>query len=281
MSLSEDNFTLLWKSYLTSLSRVEPEFEEELIYLSDWGGKHLRPRLFLAAVKDISGPLDAARDIGLSLELIHQSSLIHDDLPALDNDDFRRGKLTFHKKFGAGRAVLFGNFIAVKAFEHLIEIELPATLKITVLKNLLQIHSTIQKGQALDLALGNDPLEVCKKKTAIFFELILKLVANFGSFEKEIIQAFADFGQALGVLFQLADDYRDFAQDQKRSTPSNSFFKLPPKRLDEIKQFWTQKLKENFSLVHAKCNLENLKSFLSSEIDLSCIQLELAKLLEN
>lgn len=279
MSSSEDNFTSLWKSYLTSLSRVESEFEEELIYLSDWGGKHLRPRLFLAAVKDIRGPLDAARDIGLSLELIHQSSLIHDDLPGLDNDDFRRGKPTFHKKFGEGRAVLFGNFMAAKAFERLIEIELPINLKILILKNLLQIHSTIQKGQVLDLAFGNDPLEVCKKKTAIFFELILKTGAYFGSFEKEIVHAFAAFGQALGVLFQLADDYRDFAQDQKRSIPSNSFCKLPRERLDEIKQFWIQKLKENFSLVQAKCSLENLKSFLSSEIDLSCIQLELAKLL--
>src|SRR3978361_960223 len=82
------------------------------------GGKRIRPILFLAAVRSVAGDLAGAADAACTLEFIHTYSLIHDDLPALDNDDYRRGKLTNHKVFGEAMAILAGDSLLTLAFQN-------------------------------------------------------------------------------------------------------------------------------------------------------------------
>src|SRR5438876_1598745 len=118
------------------------------------GGKRIRPILCMEAAQSVSDSVDGAVRAACSLELIHTYSLIHDDLPALDNDDYRRGKLTNHKVFGDAMAILSGDALLTLAFQVLAELDAPADRKIRLIRELSTAAGTVGGmigGQVADL----------------------------------------------------------------------------------------------------------------------------------
>lgn len=220
---------------------AELPFEENLIcksmnYSLVGGGKRVRPVLALACVEIVGGnPRDFVREAS-ALELIHTYSLIHDDLPAMDNDDFRRGKLANHKAFGEAAAILAGDALLTYSFEMLAQ-----PLAISPAKQLRVIRETAQAagwqgmvgGQALD-TLGNgqdssiSSLEIVhKKKTGALLVASARLGAILGGGNEEEIETISQYASYLGLAFQIKDDILDvIGESQVLGKPTGSDEKL-------------------------------------------------------
>ena len=183
------------------------------------GGKRLRPILTLAAAeacgaKDLANVLPAA----CAVELIHTYSLIHDDLPCMDDDDLRRGRPTSHKVFGEGIAVLAGDALLTRAFGLLAAVK---TTKRYPLSQLLaeaeMAAGSLQliAGQVADLEAEGKKLSICdvrfihERKTAAMIVLSLRLGAMIANATPTQLKALTDFGKSLGLAFQILDDILD------------------------------------------------------------------------
>ena len=183
------------------------------------GGKKIRTTLIFDAGKLFRLKEKSLIHICAAVECIHSYSLIHDDLPCMDNDTYRRGKLSTHKKFGEATAVLAGNSLLTLAFEILADKKNLLTLKqkneIIKLLAYFSGHTGIAGGQELDLKFENKKIKLNKiidmqrKKTGKLFNFCLQataIIANKNKKEKKII---GDLGEDIGLLFQLADDFLD------------------------------------------------------------------------
>jgi geranylgeranyl diphosphate synthase, type II len=125
--------------YLPAVNSFPEEIYQAIHYSVFAGGKRIRPILCLAAAEAVGGDLAPAMPVACALELIHTYSLIHDDLPAMDNDDFRRGKPTNHKVFGEGIAILAGDALLTEAFvllSHVEKIRMPAERQVAVIREI-------------------------------------------------------------------------------------------------------------------------------------------------
>ncbi|MBR1942472.1 polyprenyl synthetase family protein [bacterium] len=182
------------------------------------GGKRLRPIMCLEACKVFGGDVEKAMPTACAFEMLHTQSLIHDDLPCMDNDDYRRGQLTNHKKFSESTAVLAGDALISYGTQLIIEkSELPAS---TILK-VIREHAIaagaygIIAGQIVDIAMEGKPYDektlqyIHTHKTADLFKAVLKAGAIIANATNEQIQAMEDFGQKLGFAFQICDDVLD------------------------------------------------------------------------
>lgn len=182
------------------------------------GGKRLRPIMCLEACKVFGGDVEKAMPTACAFEMLHTQSLIHDDLPCMDNDDYRRGQLTNHKKFSESTAVLAGDALISYGTQLIIEkSELPAR---TILK-VIREHAIaagaygIIAGQIVDIAMEGKPYDektlqyIHTHKTADLFKAVLKAGAIIANATNEQIQAMEDFGQKLGFAFQICDDVLD------------------------------------------------------------------------
>ena len=178
--------------------------------------KRFRPQLCYQVGDLLNIDLNKIDDISLAIELIHTSSLIHDDLPALDNDDYRRGKLTCHKQYGEGIALLAGNILVSEAF-HCISISkyYDAQHKTALIKLLSSTFTVLCDGQAIDIEYSNpkSKLQVTKesfykKKTSELIKaaLIAPCIIFDDNKRADYIQLFTEYGDYLGLLFQLTDD---------------------------------------------------------------------------
>ena len=181
------------------------------------GAKRLRPILCLAAAETAGGSADAAMPAALAVELFHSYTLIHDDLPCMDDDDQRRGRPSTHAAFGAATALLAGDALQALAFEVLVEVE-PAGRYPTawfVRELALAAGSRgVVGGQADDLApdaVATDALveSVHLRKTAVLFRTALSLGAMAADAPAAQLAALQDYGTRLGLAFQLVDDLRD------------------------------------------------------------------------
>jgi geranylgeranyl pyrophosphate synthase len=183
------------------------------------GGKRIRP-IFLI---NVLSNYNYENTIGLSeavlsLELMHCASLIHDDLPAIDNDDFRRGKLTLHKKYGEGQAVLTGDALQIMSFNILSNIS-DREIAIELIK-ILSLKSGIRGmigGQILDISKIEDfdqMYNIMILKTSALFEASLMMGGIIEKFKGNQIKKLEDFGRDLGLLFQILDDEKDLESDQ-------------------------------------------------------------------
>lgn len=207
-------------------------------------GKRIRPRLALASSQMMHLSESAALPPALAIEMIHCFTLIHDDLPCMDNDDFRRGKPTNHKVYGESLALLAGDALLTMAFEVLTEASahVPAQNFVQGLQRLLRCSGPrgVAGGQALEMTLGEhaalDRLEqVHRAKTGALFEASILVPADFAGvqFSTDKGQAVEIFARALGFGFQIADDLEDLRQDTIKDSragttapPSNiRFFK--------------------------------------------------------
>jgi len=199
------------------LARIQPRngtLEAAMHYALTVSGKRLRPLLFLTLL-DACGK-DGQRFIGLAsaLEIIHTYSLIHDDLPVMDNDDLRRGMPTVHKKFNEAMALLAGDTLLTFAFEKIAATPLPAEKTVAIMGIVTRCigKEGMAQGQALDLEFRGDAGaigEIHRLKTAELIKgslLAAAQVADFASARQELL---ARAGIALGMGFQLADDLLD------------------------------------------------------------------------
>ncbi len=189
------------------------------------GGKRLRPILCLAAAEACGGDLDSAMKAACAVECLHTYSLIHDDLPCMDNDDFRRGVPTCHKVFGDGIAVLAGDALQALAFE--LVARTPANSMYNAADYVLELAVTAGSrhligGQVLDLEGEGKklPLEdlryVHESKTAALLTTSIKLGGMSAGASKVQLQALHTFGWDTGLAFQIIDDILDVTQTSEK-----------------------------------------------------------------
>ncbi len=189
------------------------------------GGKRLRPILALAAAEACGGEIEAALPHACAVECIHTYSLIHDDLPCMDDDDLRRGRPTNHKVFGEGVAVLAGDALLTVAFEILTHAKPTRRYAMTTLVRELSVASGSQwliAGQVLDLEGEGKPVApkdlkfIHQSKTAALLTASIRLGAMSANAPEAKLQALTDFGQALGLAFQIIDDILDVTQTSEK-----------------------------------------------------------------
>ncbi|MCH8840664.1 MAG: polyprenyl synthetase family protein [Planctomycetes bacterium] len=180
-------------------------------------GKRLRPQLVLLAAGACGTETEQALPAAVAVEMVHAYSLVHDDLPAMDNDDLRRGRPTCHKQFGEATAILVGDALLTRAFEILASEVRPPTAAARCCAELAQAAgaTALVGGQAddLDAQFGNlsrDQLEsIHRRKTGALFRVSLRLGAIVAEASPEQLQALDQFGGHLGLAFQVVDDLLD------------------------------------------------------------------------
>ncbi|MBX3609980.1 MAG: polyprenyl synthetase family protein [Hydrogenophaga sp.] len=187
------------------------------------GGKRLRPLLALATCEAVQGHRPAAMRAACALELIHAYSLVHDDMPCMDDDVLRRGKPTVHVKFGQAQALLAGDALQALAFEILVpgDPEMPDALGARLCRLLARAAGAdgMAGGQAVDLAsvglaLGLAELEAMhRRKTGALLQASVTMGAATGQPSEAAQAALAEFGACLGLAFQVVDDILDVTAD--------------------------------------------------------------------
>lgn len=187
------------------------------------GGKRLRPFLVRESAALLSGPADAALRIGVALECLHCYSLVHDDLPAMDDDDLRRGQPTVHKAFDEATAILAGDSLLTYAFDIIAapETALDDRLKTELVLSLARAAGPggMAGGQALDLAAEKSPPDEAgittlqAMKTGALLRFACEAGAIIAGTEPQHRQRLRTFGQKIGLAFQLADDLLDLTSD--------------------------------------------------------------------
>ncbi len=182
------------------------------------GGKRIRPILCMEAAHAVCGSFCGALPAACSLELVHTYSLIHDDLPALDNDDYRRGKLTNHKVFGEAIAILAGDALLTQAFQVLAQLDIPPGRKARLVAELAGAAGTVGGmigGQVADLEGTGQPPDarlletIHHAKTGALLRASLRLGAITAGATDAEYEALSCFGEHIGLAFQIIDDILD------------------------------------------------------------------------
>ena len=203
--------------------RVPPSLGQAMRYAVLDGGKRLRPLLVLAAAEAVGGQAEPALRAACAVELIHAYSLVHDDMPCMDNDVLRRGKPTVHVRFGEAAALLAGDALQALAFELLTPDDgsVPPAIQARLCRMLAQAAgaSGMAGGQAIDLASVGLPLssaqlhEMHRLKTGALLLASVLMGAACGPAEPRSMAALTDFGTAMGLAFQVVDDILDVTAD--------------------------------------------------------------------
>ncbi len=189
------------------------------------GGKRMRPALCLAAAEACGGSTAEAMPLACAVECIHTYSLIHDDLPAMDNDDFRRGKPTNHKVFGEGIAVLAGDALLTQAFEIAARCRAwPRYSHREVVLEIAQASGSLQliAGQVVDLEsegkkISTDQLRyIHERKTSALLCCSVRLGGMSANCTPAQLKALTDFGYHVGLAFQVIDDILDVTQSSEK-----------------------------------------------------------------
>ena len=188
------------------------------------GGKRIRPVLCMAAAEAVSDLPSGIESCACTLELIHTYSLIHDDLPALDNDDLRRGVPTNHKVFGDAIAILAGDSLLTLAFQVLSQMECPEQRKVALIAELSTAAGTVGGmigGQVCDLeGEGQHPdaalLEtIHRAKTGALLRASLRMGAIYAGADDDQLRALSCYGEHVGLAFQIIDDVLDVEQSSE------------------------------------------------------------------
>jgi geranylgeranyl diphosphate synthase type II len=190
------------------------------------GGKRLRPILCMEAGRMVAGSLPAGiGDLGAALEMLHTYSLIHDDLPALDNDDLRRGRPTCHKVFGEAIAILAGDALQTQAYEVLSMVKCPADARVRIIEEIARGTGTVDGmigGQVADLEAEHtkpdlEMLEyIHRAKTAALITASVVSGGLYAGGDDEAIGKLRTFGQSIGLAFQIIDDVLDVTQTSEQ-----------------------------------------------------------------
>ncbi|ARJ51926.1 polyprenyl synthetase family protein [Staphylococcus lutrae] len=197
--------------------------EESMRYSLEAGGKRIRPLLMLSTIKMLNHHvLQSGFNVALALEMIHTYSLIHDDLPAMDDDDLRRGKPTNHTVYGEWLAILAGDALLTKAFEVITQTpDITADAKVKLIQKLSQAsgHCGMVGGQTLDMQSENRtvPLEQLEQihihKTGALIQFSIEAATIMTSASPSTTSQLIEFSRYLGVIFQIKDDLLDICGD--------------------------------------------------------------------
>ncbi len=202
-----------------------PSIHTAMRYSLFAGGKRIRPILCLEAGAAVSDSTAGIEMPACALEMIHTYSLIHDDLPALDNDDYRRGRPTCHKAFGEAIAILAGDALLTRAFQVVSEMrEAPAGRSVAIVRDLAQAAGTVNGmigGQVADLEAERKPVEeaqlhyIHRAKTAALIRGAVRIGAIFAGASEEQLRALTCFGEQIGLAFQIVDDVLDVVESSE------------------------------------------------------------------
>ena len=207
--------------YLPKASTKPATLHKAMRYSLFAGGKRLRPILCLAAAEACRGNIDNALPLACAVECIHTYSLVHDDLPSMDNDDFRRGRPTCHKVFGDGIAVLAGDALLTIAFEIVSTAKPTPRYDISIFLREVAVAAGSQRliaGQVADLEaegkrVKRDQLRfIHENKTAAMLKSSVRLGAMSADADAKRLAAITQFGERLGLAFQVIDDILDVTQ---------------------------------------------------------------------
>ena len=199
-------------------TKPPPSIHQAMRYSVFAGGKRIRPILCLESARIFAADVTPVLHPACALEFIHTYSLIHDDLPALDNDDLRRGKPTCHKKFGEANAILAGDALLTLAFQTIGEAPVAAERRVAILTEIAAGAGTVNGmvgGQVADLeaegkSVGPEMLEyIHRSKTAALIRAAVVSGAVCAGAGKEDAARLRRFGEAIGLLFQVTDDILD------------------------------------------------------------------------
>ncbi len=210
------------EKYLPRRDELPGSIHEAMRYSIFAGGKRVRPVLMLAACEAVDGDISKALPAACAMEMIHTYSLIHDDLPAMDNDDFRRGKPTSHKVFGEAIAILAGDALLTEAFKLLSNPEFTRGLSPDVLLRVIHEIAVCAGsrgmigGQVVDMeSEGKKDIDfatvqyIHTHKTGALIKASLKCGALIGGADGSRLNAVTRYGEAVGLAFQIADDILD------------------------------------------------------------------------
>lgn len=207
------------RTYIPKQEEFPPVIFEAMGYSLFAGGKRLRPIMVLAACEAVGGNKKDAMPFACALEMIHTYSLIHDDLPAMDNDDYRRGRLTSHKVYGEDMAILAGDGLLHHAMQVMAQAcyENPSpktTGAMLAIANGAGIYGMLT-GQVVDVYFEGKPLDqqtldfIHLHKTAAMIRGALEAGARVGGASEDIVEKFGLAGEKIGVAFQILDDILD------------------------------------------------------------------------
>ena len=233
-----ERLTKLIESYMAGTLPGEGAQEsltlfEAMRYTLEAPGKRVRPVLLLLACKAVYGNEDEALPYACAIEFIHNYSLIHDDLPAMDNDDYRRGNLTNHKVFGEAMAILAGDGLLSAAFELMYLDSVGYIHDAEALSKRVLAGAAIAEGcgtggmvagqvadiEAEGMAAGAELLDyIHRKKTAALIKAAVKAGAYIGGASERTAAALADYGEYLGLAFQITDDILDLGSEEGKAS---------------------------------------------------------------
>ncbi|MDR3000426.1 MAG: polyprenyl synthetase family protein [Fibromonadaceae bacterium] len=219
--LTEDSL----KSYIPEETEIPKSLHSAMRYALLIGGKRLRPALALAAYDFFNGkPSESIRLAMCALEMLHTFSLIHDDLPCMDDDDFRRGKPSTHKVYGEAAAILAGDALCIFAFELIAR-----TGNAAVVEELARSLGTrgMIGGQIIDIesegkSVGLETVDyIHYHKTAALIEASLVIGALLADAKKEDLEHIREFGKGIGLVFQIVDDILDIESSTEKLGKKN------------------------------------------------------------
>ncbi len=206
---------------LERVATTPTRLKEAMIYAVTGGGKRVRPILAMAAYEAVGGVGDAILSVAGAVELIHTYSLVHDDLPAMDDDDYRRGRLTCHKVYDDATAVLVGDGLQALAFSWLAESGFDADTRIRLVQELADAAGPwgMVGGQMADMMADDGPRDldhlrfIHAHKTGALLTGSVRMGAIAGGADDDALSALTEYGRHVGLAFQVVDDILDITAD--------------------------------------------------------------------
>jgi len=261
--------------YLLSEEKPPSIIHKAIRYSVFSGGKRIRPILTLATAELFGKDAESVMKAACGIELIHTFSLIHDDLPCMDNDDFRRGKPSNHKVFGEGIALLAGDALLVSGFDLIIRnSEVKEIKKQSILKLLKETSFYIGTenmvgGQVEDISLKNENIKkedlynLYMKKTAALICLSIRAGAILSGAHQRQLKALTKYGENIGLAFQIIDDMLDIMQDQRDMKKPNYANKFGMKESKSESERLIKEAKDSLKIFNNKAEtLRNLADYL-------------------
>jgi len=261
--------------YLLSEEKSPSIIHKAIRYSVFSGGKRIRPILTLVTAELFGKDAESVIKAACGIELIHTFSLIHDDLPCIDNDDFRRGKPSNHKVFGEGIALLAGDALLVSGFDLIIrnsevkEIKKQSVLKLLKETSFYLGTENMLGGQVEDISLKNENIKkedlynLYMKKTAALICLSIRAGAILSGANQRQLKALTKYGENIGLAFQIIDDMLDIMQDQRDMEKPNYANKFGMKESKSESERLIKEAKDSLKIFNQKAEtLRNLADYL-------------------
>lgn len=270
LSIKKKEIEEALEKYLSPITTYPPIIHKAMRYSTLAGGKRIRPILAIAACEAVGGDTRNVIPCACALELIHTYSLIHDDLPSLDNDDYRRGKLTCHKKFGEAIAILAGDALLTLAFEIMAKQGINEKTNSSLLSRAIYEvafaigTSGMIGGQVVDIMSENKPVDaptlqyIHTHKTGNLICASLRIGAILGGSTPNQLRLLTQYGEYIGLAFQIVDDILDIEGNKElmgknsQSDPSKNKLTYPSVYgLEESKEWANQLYQEAISSIES------------------------------